>query len=115
MSDWKTRLGVVYSTNPDYAYTHEDDDVADAEAETLLPEKQPLRLRLSTAHRKGKTVTLVCGFVGTKADLATLAKLLRTKLSIGGSEKDGEIILQGDCRTKALEVLHCEGYTRAKA
>lgn len=113
MSDWKSRLGVVYSTNPNFDYTHEE-DLNEDEPETLPSAQQPLRLRLSTAHRKGKTVTLVTGFVGNSSDLTALARLLRTKLSIGGSEKDGEIILQGDCRTKALEVLQREGYTRTK-
>ncbi len=113
MSDWKSRLGVVYSTNPDFAYTTEE-SLEDEVVETLPPAEQRLRLQLSTAHRKGKVVTLVTGFVGKEADLAALAKMLRTKLSIGGSEKDGEIILQGDCRSRVLELLKREGYSKTK-
>ncbi len=113
MSDWKSRLGVVYSTNPDFAYTTED-ELENEPVETLPPAQQPLRLRLSTAHRKGKVVTIVGGFVGSADDLAALAKMLRTKLSVGGSEKDGEIILQGDCRPRVLELLKREGYAKAK-
>jgi translation initiation factor 1 len=112
MSDWRSRLGVVYSTNPDFSYTTDAD--IEEEQETLPAGQQPLRLSLSTAHRKGKTVTLITGFVGTEADLRNLAKTLRTKLSTGGTEKDGEIILQGDCRKAVLELLKKEGYTKAK-
>ncbi|MBO5698542.1 MAG: translation initiation factor [Bacteroidaceae bacterium] len=112
MSDWKSRLGVVYSTNPDFNYTTETD--VEEEQETLPAAQQPLRLSLSTAHRKGKTVTLVTGFIGKEADLHDLAKMLRTKLSTGGSDKDGEIILQGDCRKAVLELLKKEGYSKAK-
>ena len=112
MSDWKSRLGVVYSTNPNFQFTTEDDVVE--EQETLPASQQKLRVRMERSGRKGKTVTLVTGFIGTEDDLKQLGKLLKTKLSTGGTAKDGEIVIQGDVRQSLVELLHKEGYTQTK-
>ena len=112
MSDCKSRLGVVYSTIPDFQFTTED-DVAE-EQETLPASQQKLRVRMERAGRKGKTVTLVTGFIGTDDDLKQLGKLLKTKLSTGGTAKDGEIVIQGDVRQSLVELLRKEGYTQTK-
>lgn len=109
-NDWKDRLGVMYSTNPDFQY---DKDEA-SEEETLPQEKQLLRISLDKRNRSGKSVTLVTGFRGTTTDLETLGKLLKMKCGVGGSAKDGEIIVQGDLRQKVLELLHKEGYTKSR-
>ncbi|MDO4496571.1 MAG: translation initiation factor [Bacteroidales bacterium] len=102
----KKRAGVVYSTNSDFVY---DDDQAD-ECSTLPPHQQNLHLQMERAGRGDKTVTLVKGFVGNSDDLASLCKLLKQKCGVGGSVKDGEIIMQGDLRTKIAEVLRKENY-----
>ncbi|MDL2214828.1 translation initiation factor [Dysgonomonas sp. OttesenSCG-928-M03] len=109
-NDWKERLNVVYSTNPDFKYEREDED----EAETIDSAKQLLRISLDKRNRKGKAVTLITGFVGTDDDLQDLAKLLKTKCGVGGSAKDGEILIQGDFRNKVLELLQKEGYAKAR-
>lgn len=106
----KNRIGVVYSTNPDYEYT---DDCVE-ETDTLPKNQQKLRLNMERAGRGGKTVTLVKGFVGTEKDLNALCKLLKQQCGVGGSAKDGEIIIQGDHRQRLLEILKKEGYTQAK-
>ena len=106
----KNFTGVVYSTNPDFEYQSD----AAAEATTLPPQQQQLRVQLDKKQRGGKQVTLVTGFVGTDADLQTLGKLLKTKCGVGGSAKDGEIVVQGDFREKVLEVLVKEGYKAKK-
>ena len=103
----KKRVGVVYSTNPDFEY----DDAQKAEAETPPRQQQPLRLNMERAGRGGKTVTLVKGFVGSEADLNALCKLLKQKCGVGGAAKEGEIIIQGDHRQRLLEILKKEGYT----
>ncbi|MDU1905649.1 MAG: translation initiation factor [Dysgonomonas sp.] len=109
-NDWKERLNVVYSTNPDYKYdTEEEEDV-----ETVDHAKQLLRISLDKRNRKGKAVTLITGFIGTDDDLQTLAKLLKTRCGVGGSAKDGEILIQGDFRNKVLELLQKEGYAKAR-
>ncbi|EJX04318.1 translation initiation factor SUI1 [gut metagenome] len=100
-NDWKSRLGVVYSTNQDYQY--ETDETP--EIETLPIERQRLRLKLDRSGRSGKTVTLVSGFVGSEADLKELGRKVKAKLSIGGSVKDGCLLLQGDVRTKAIAIF----------
>ncbi|MGL4333068.1 MAG: translation initiation factor [Bacteroidales bacterium] len=109
-NDWKSRLNVVYSTNPDFQYESEDEEVVD----TLDKETQNLRVYLDRSHRNGKTVTLVKGFIGTEDDLKDLAKVLKTKCGVGGSVKDGEIIIQGDFRTKVVDILLKEGYKKSK-
>lgn len=111
-NDWKDRLNVVYSTNPDFKF--ELGDAEDAENEGLPKEKQLLRIELDKKHRKGKSVTLITNFVGSDDDLQALAKLLKTKCGVGGSARDGEILLQGDFRTKALELLTQEGYVKSR-
>lgn len=109
-NDWKDRLGVMYSTNPDFQY----DTGEEEEQETLPAAKQPLRISLDKRNRGGKMVTLITGFCGTADDLAALGKLLKVKCGVGGSAKEGEIIIQGDFRAKVLEILQKEGYTKSR-
>ena len=105
-NDWKQRLGVVYSTNPDFQYTTEQE----AEAETLPPSRQRLIVGIDRRNRGGKQVTLVSGFVGRADDLKELGRTLKTRLGVGGSAKDGEITIQGDFREKVTELLQSLGY-----
>ena len=99
MNDWKKRLDMVYSTNPDYHFNDESDN----NIETVAEGKQLLRISLDNRNRKGKSVTLITGFSGSEEDLDSLGKLLKTKCGVGGSTKDGEIIIQGDHRNKVLQ------------
>ena len=110
MNDWKKRLDIVYSTNPDYNYDKENDN----DVESLPEGKQLLRISLDKRNRKGKAVTLITGFVGSDDDIIELGKLLKTKCGVGGSTKDGEIIVQGDQRNKVLEILQKEGYVKSR-
>ena len=108
--DRKKRVGVVFSTNPDYEYS----DDSQEETNTLPKNQQKLRLNMERAGRAGKTVTLVKGFVGSDEDITSLCKLLKQKCGVGGSVKDGEIIIQGDHRQRLVEILKKEGYTQTK-
>lgn len=101
--------GVVYSTNPDFAFDYGED-----EATTLEPAKQNLRVMLDKKQRGGKKVTLVTGFVGSDDDLTALGKALKSACGVGGTAKDGVILLQGDFREKALQLLLQKGYTKTK-
>ncbi len=105
-NDWKQRLGVVYSTNPDFQYERE----STAQAETLPPEQQRLIVGIDRRNRGGKQVTLVSGFVGTEEDLKELGRALKVKCGVGGSAKDGEITIQGDLRDKVTALLKEMGY-----
>ncbi len=109
-NDWKDRLGVMYSTNPDFKY----DTGEEVEEETLPKEKQMLRISLDKRNRGGKMVTLISGFRGTLEDRTSLGKLLKVKCGVGGSVKDQEILIQGDFRTKVLEILQKEGYVKSR-
>ncbi|HEY5746596.1 MAG TPA: translation initiation factor [Chryseolinea sp.] len=105
-NDWKKRDGVVYSTSSDFEFSYQQGE----EAQTLPPQQQNLKVQLDKSMRAGKQVTLVTGFVGTSDDLDTLGKLLKSKCGVGGSAKDGEVIIQGDHRDKIVQILQKEGY-----
>ena len=109
-NDWKDRLNVVYSTNPDFQYEGEEEVSAD----TLPAAQQNLRVQLDRKNRGGKVVTLITGFIGSDDDLKELGKMLKMKCGVGGAAKDGEIIVQGDFKQRILELLKKEGYTRTK-
>ena len=100
------RIGVVYSTDPDFKFqTNKKEEV------NFYPiEKQNLRVSLDKKSRAGKQVTLITGFIGKSNDFEVLAKTLKSKCGVGGSTKDGEIIIQGDFRTKIAEILAKLGY-----
>lgn len=104
--DWKKRLGVVYSTNPDFKYQTEETQ----EETTLPPSRQRLIVRIDRRGRAGKQVTLIEGFKGSSDDLAALAKTLKVKCGVGGTAKDGEITIQGDLRDKITALLSSMGY-----
>ncbi len=105
-NDWKKRDGVVYSTADNFEFTYQPND----EQETLPPKQQNLKVFLDKSMRAGKQVTLVNGFIGTKDDLEALGKMLKSKCGVGGSVKDGEVIIQGDHRDKVVLILQKEGY-----
>jgi len=111
MSKKKRRFqnGLAYSTDPDLEV-----DSYEEEVDTPPPEEQILRIRLDTKHRRGKTVTLIDGFIGAQEDLKNLGKELKTFCGTGGSAKEGEIIIQGDVREKVKEYLQKEGYRIGK-
>ena len=110
-NDWKKRLGVVYSTDPDFAYREAPTPEA---PETPAADRQRLIVSLDRRNRGGKQVTLVSGFIGREEDLKALGKDLKVRCGVGGSAKDGEITVQGDLRDKVVALLHEMGYTRAK-
>ena len=78
-NDWKERLNIVYSTNPDFSYETEEENVA----ETLPPQQQRLRVQLDRMNRDGKVVSLITGFVGNDDDLKDLGKMLKSKCGVG--------------------------------
>ena len=106
----KGRAGVVYSTSSAFDYSYDNGK----QQATLSPGDQKLKVLLDKKSRGGKQVTLVDGFVGTEDDLKDLGKLLKSKCGVGGSAKDGEVLIQGDQRDKVLQILLTEGYKEKK-
>ncbi|MEM9835211.1 MAG: translation initiation factor [Bacteroidota bacterium] len=118
----KGKSGVVYSTDPNFDYnnpfaalgglglgnTENDQD------EGHDPAKQRLYVLIDRKQRKGKEVTLVTGFDGSEEELKVLGKMLKSKCGVGGSVKDGDIIIQGNQRDKVVELLLAAGYRQTK-
>lgn len=106
----KHREGVVYSTNPDFQSNQQEKD----ESEPVDASEQDLRVWRDSKSRAGKTATIVKGFRGPDSELSQLGKTLKSKLGVGGTTKDGEIIIQGDFRDRVTQLLKDLGY-RVKA
>lgn len=102
----RERPNIVYSTNPDFQYEkHEEESI-----ETLAANLQKLYISIDRKQRAGKEVTLIEGFIGNEEDLKELGKMLKSKCGVGGSVKDGEILIQGNFRDKVMEILNKAGY-----
>jgi translation initiation factor 1 len=110
-NDWKKRDGMVYSTSDEFEFQTSSSE----DEETLAPNQQNLKVMLDKKARAGKKVTLIEGFIGNEIELALLGKLLKNKCGVGGSAKDGEILIQGDHRDKVVQILQAEGYKAKKA
>ena len=100
----KKKKGIMYSTNPNFEYEYED-----SEMETIPNNQQNLKVCIDK-HRAGKVVVIIKDFIGTTDDLKSLGKTLKAKCAVGGSTKNGEIIIQGNVRNKVMEILKKEGY-----
>ena len=94
----------MYSTNPNFRFEYRNQETG-----TLSNNKQYLKVCIDK-HRAGKIAVIIKGFTGSAEDLKALGRLLKTKCGVGGSAKNGEIIIQGDVRDKVMEILEEEGY-----
>ena len=106
----KERINIVYSTNPNFNYESEEEENQD----TLPKNQQKLYVSIDRKQRAGKEVTLIEGFIGNEDDLKDLGKILKGKCGVGGTVKDGEILIQGNFRDKIFDLLVKEGYNQTK-
>ena len=100
----KNKKLTVYSTNPNFEYDEDNHEVI-----TLEPSDQLLEVWIDK-HRAGKTAIIIKGYVGNLSDIKDLSKKLKTKCGVGGSVKNGEIIIQGNVRDKIMDILKQDGY-----
>ncbi len=110
MSKKNKFVNVVYSTNPNFQFQAEEEETQ----ETLVANQQKLYVSIDRKQRAGKEVTLIEGFVGTEDDLKDLGKMLKSKCGVGGTVKDGEILIQGNFKDKIFDLLIKEGYSQTK-
>lgn len=97
--------GFVFSTDKNFDFGSEEEP-----ATTPAPEHQHLEAHLDKKNRGGKIATLIKGFEGNEEDLKALTKDLKTFCGVGGSCKDGEILIQGNFRDKIMTYLSQKGY-----
>ena len=100
----KNRKGIMYSTNPNFEFVYENEKM-----DTLVNNQQNLKVCIDK-HRAGKIAVIIKGFIGSTDDLKVLGKIVKAKCGVGGSTKNGEIIIQGDLRDKVMDILEKEGY-----
>jgi len=104
----KRRKGIIYSTNTDFEYEYENE-----KTENISKKNQNLEIYIKK-YRAGKVAVIIKNFIGSNKELKDLAKLLKTKCGVGGSAKNGEIIIQGNIRNKVMDILNKEGYNYKK-
>jgi translation initiation factor 1 len=109
--DFKNRVGVVYSTDPEYDYTLQD------QLQNLRSsgDSEKLKVWFEKKGRGGKTVTIVDGFTSKTSEIEDLAKTIKSKCGVGGSVKDRKIIIQGNFTEKIISILEKEGKTAVRA
>jgi translation initiation factor 1 len=108
MKNIKKNNGIVFSTNPDFKFEEESN-----EQETLSAKEQKLYVRLDRL-KGGKVATVVENYIANDTNFNALAKELKAKCGVGGTAKDGEIILQGDHREKVVGLLVTKGFAVKK-
>lgn len=111
-NDWKAALGAAFNYSPEENASTEDLDNSEPTAHGALTEqgKKMLNIMLDKRNRNGKKVTLITDFIGSDEALKSLAKDLKQQCGVGGAARGGEILIQGDFRTKILEILKARGF-----
>ncbi|MCO6163538.1 translation initiation factor [Flavobacterium sp. NRK F7] len=93
---------------PDHQPSNEKDATPEISEHELFVQKEPMICKYE--KRKGKPTTIIAGYEGEEEDFKLLAKEIKNKFAVGGSFKDGEIIIQGDYRDKIMQFLQNKGF-----
>jgi translation initiation factor 1 len=104
--DWKDNLGALFAE--DLANLKPEETAISTEKAPIA--KQHFRIELDKKGRNGKQATLITGFEGSDDDLKELARSIKTTCGVGGSTRDGEILIQGDFRKKIADLLTEQGH-----
>ncbi|OWP84785.1 translation initiation factor SUI1-related protein [Flavobacterium davisii] len=89
-------------------HTPPNDPIEEEKSHELFVQKEPMICKYE--RRKGKPITIIAGYEGEDEDFKLLAKEIKNKLAVGGSFKEGEIIIQGDYRDKIMNILKDKGF-----
>ncbi len=112
MKNKSSNRKLVYSTNQSEMQSGEP---GNSDSKTLPPNEQNLKVMLDKKQRRGKQVTLVVGFKGADSNLKALGKKIKSLCGVGGTVKNGEILIQGDFRERVLAILTADGYKAKRA
>lgn len=73
-------------------------------------QKEPLKVITDRKGRKGKTATIIEGFIIAQEEVEKIAKVLKQKLGVGGSVREGEILIQGEHKEAVKNILSSLGF-----
>jgi translation initiation factor 1 len=104
MENKNTGNKIVFSTNKSLDLGSEKEEV-----DTIAPHLQTLYVSLER-NKGGKVATIVENFQGSQADLESLGKMLKNKCGVGGTVKDGIILIQGEKRDRVVDLLVAMSY-----
>jgi translation initiation factor 1 len=100
--DFKDQLKNLF---PEHQPTVEDTQIEDS---SIWMQEEPMICKYE--KRKGKPTTIIEGYTGADSDFKQLAKEIKKMLSVGGSFKNEQIIIQGDYRDKIMDFLKNKGF-----
>lgn len=103
--DLKDQLQQLF---PDHQPDTENEAETPKQTVDFWLQEEPLLCKYE--KRKGKPTTIIVGYNGAKEDFKKLTKELKSTLSVGGSHKNEEIIIQGDYRDEIMEMLREFGF-----
>lgn len=96
---------------PDHHFDESKGEFSSTPEKELFIQDDPIICKYEKKGRNGKPVTILENYNGAEEDLKQLAKEIKSKLGVGGSAKDGIIVIQGNYRDKIMDILKEKGFS----